>query len=93
VPGMSPDGVRAAFKLPADKLPGYAGGKLPKGGFAIYKLVSVTSGQAEAKDPKSAGVAAQLSRLYGEEDFNEYLAVLRARYPVEINKSLLEAKQ
>jgi peptidyl-prolyl cis-trans isomerase D len=93
VPGMSPDGVRAAFRLPPDKLPGYAGGKLPKGGFAIYKLVGVKSGQADAKDPKAAGVATQLSRLYGEEDFNEYLAVLRARYPVEINKSLLEAKQ
>jgi peptidyl-prolyl cis-trans isomerase D len=93
VPGMSPEGVRAAFRLPADKLPGYAGGRLPKGGFAIYKLVTVKAGQAEGSDPKAAGVATQLSRLYGEEDFNEYLASLRARYPVEINKSLLEAKQ
>jgi peptidyl-prolyl cis-trans isomerase D len=90
---MSPEGVRAAFRLPADKLPGYAGGRLPKGGFAIYKLVTVKAGQAEGSDPKAAGVATQLSRLYGEEDFNEYLASLRARYPVEINKSLLEAKQ
>ena len=33
-----------------------------------------------------------VARLYGEEDFAAYLVALRTRYPVKINRSLLEGK-
>jgi len=90
--GLSAEGLRAVFRLSPDKLPRYAGGKLADGGFALYKLLAVKPADAKADDARASAMRAQLARLYGEEDFAAYMAALKNRYPVEINKSALEAK-
>jgi|PlaIllAssembly_1097288.scaffolds.fasta_scaffold00534_5 peptidyl-prolyl cis-trans isomerase D len=91
-PGLSADGLRAVFRLSADKLPRYAGGKLPDGGFGLYKLLSVKPSEIKDDDARAGALRAQLARLYGEEDFAAYMEALKSRYPVEVNKTALEAK-
>lgn len=90
-PGLSPEALRAAFKLAPGELPAYVGGALPDGGYAIYKVLSIKP--QEKRD--EAGVAAlrgQLGRAVSEAEFGAFVASLRARYGVEINQGLLERK-
>jgi peptidyl-prolyl cis-trans isomerase D len=87
---VEPDGLRAVFGTPADKLPRYAGAKASNGGFVLYKVIAVKAPDAAADDNRLAGVRGQLSRLYGEEEFGAYVAALRLRYPVTINASAFE---
>lgn len=87
-----PDGLRAVFAMPADKLPRYAGAKASNGGFVLYKLLAVKAPDVAGDDNRLAGVRAQLARLFGEEDFGAYVSALRQRYPVTINASALESK-
>jgi peptidyl-prolyl cis-trans isomerase D len=89
---MPAEAVRAVFRLSPEKLPAYTGAKQADGGFALYKLSAVKLPEASAGDTRPAALRAQIARLYGEEDFAAYLAALRTRYPVKINRSLLEAK-
>lgn len=91
-PGMSAEGVRAAFKLAADKLPRYTGMKSADGGFALYKLEAVKPAQIKADDPRLGAMRGQLARLYAEEEFGAYIAALKERHPVKINTAALEAK-
>ncbi len=91
-PGMPAEAVRAVFRLSPEKLPAYTGAKQADGGFALYKLSAVKLPEASAGDTRPAALRAQLARLYGEEDFAAYLAALRTRYPVKINRSMLEGK-
>lgn len=91
-PGMSPDALRAVFRLQPDKLPAYTGAKPGDGSFVLYKLSAVQMPEAKPGDTRPAALRAQLARLYGEEEFAAYLGALRGRYPVTINRALLEAK-
>jgi peptidyl-prolyl cis-trans isomerase D len=91
--GLAPEGLKAIFKAPSDKLPSYAGAQLPGGVYVIYRVSQVRSGAAKADDPRGKAQRAQLAQLSGAEDFNAYLAALKDRYPVSINKGALEAKE
>jgi peptidyl-prolyl cis-trans isomerase D len=90
--GMPAEAVKAVFHLPPDKLPGYAGAAKPGAGYALYKLVAVKPADAKADEARLGAVRGQLARLYGEEEFRAYLAVLKGRYEVSINKAALEAR-
>lgn len=92
-PGLAPEGLRAIFKAPSDKLPSYAGAQLPGGAYVLYRISQVRPGSASESDPRVKAQRMQLAQLSGAEDFNAYLAVLRERYPVETNKAALEAKE
>jgi peptidyl-prolyl cis-trans isomerase D len=89
---ISPDGLRAVFGLPADRLPRYAGAKRSSGSFVIYKLLAVKTPQIASEDKQLAGARGQLARLQGEEDFAAFVSALRQRYPVTINAPALETK-
>ncbi|MBA3903430.1 MAG: peptidylprolyl isomerase [Rhodocyclaceae bacterium] len=91
--GLPPEGLKAIFKAPSDKLPSHAGVQLPGGAYVIYRVSEVRPGKAKEGDPRAKAQAAQLAQLSGSEDFNAYLVALKARYPVEINKAALEAKE
>jgi peptidyl-prolyl cis-trans isomerase D len=92
MPEMSVEGVRAVFKLGADKLPRYAGAKRTDGGFALYKLIAVKPADIKNDDSRSAALRGQLARLYSEEEFGAFMDALKERYPVLINKAALETK-
>jgi peptidyl-prolyl cis-trans isomerase D len=91
-PGMAADALRAVFRLSPDKLPAYTGARQADGSFALYRLSAVKLPEATPGDARPAALRNQLARLYGEEEFAAYLAVLRSRYPVTVNRTLLEAK-
>lgn len=91
--GLPPEGVRAIFAAPASRLPAYAGTQIPGGPYVLFRISQVRPGVAAADDPKVKAQLAQLSQLSGNEDFNAYMAALRERFPVKVNKTLLEAKE
>jgi peptidyl-prolyl cis-trans isomerase D len=85
------EGVKAVFQTPSKKLPAYAGVSLPGGGYAIYKIVSVdASGKLE--DNVAQAIRSEMAEVIGREEMSAYLASLRQKYTVEINKSALESK-
>lgn len=92
-PGMSPDALRALFKVPADKLPAYAMSGSPTAGSAIYKITAVNKPEVKADDPRVKSAQTQLAQLASGEELNAYLAALRARYKVQINPAAVETKQ
>ena len=87
--GLSPDALKAVFKLPA--APGFAGVPHPAGGYALYKLTAVDAGAA-----LDARVAEQLNgevrSAVAQEEMNAFLSALRTRHKVVINTSALEPK-
>ena len=80
------------FKMDASRLPGYAGVDLPGAGYALYKLVGVNAGDA-LDDARKQALLRQLNTLEAQEEVQSYLAALRSRYKVEINKAVLESKE
>ncbi|MCZ7655356.1 MAG: hypothetical protein M5R42_15450 [Rhodocyclaceae bacterium] len=88
--GLAAEAQRVIFKAPAGKLPAYAGMQLPNGTYMLYRISQVKTGTAKGEtDPRPKALRAQLAQLYGAEDFNAFLAALRQRYKVKIDKSAL----
>ena len=88
--GLTPEAQRAIFKATTDKLPAYAGMQLQSGAYMLYRISQVKTGVAKGEtDPRPKALRAQLAQLYGAEDFNGYLAALRQRYGVKIDRSAL----
>ena len=88
--GLTPEAQRAIFKATTDKLPAYTGMQLQSGAYMLYRISQVKTGVAKGEtDPRPKALRAQLAQLYGAEDFNGYLAALRQRYGVKIDRSAL----
>ena len=88
--GLTPEAQRAIFKATTDKLPAYAGMQLQSGAYMLYRISQVKTGVAKGEtDPRPKALRAQLAQLYGAEDFNGYLAALRQRYGVKIDRAAL----
>ncbi|MBK6973630.1 MAG: SurA N-terminal domain-containing protein [Sterolibacteriaceae bacterium] len=92
-PGMTPEALRALFKVPADKLPAYAMSESPATGATIFKISGVNKPQVKPDDPRLKSAQTQLAQLAAGEELNAYLAALRARYKVQINMAALESRQ
>ncbi len=90
--GLPPDALRAVFKADVGKLPAYAGFASPGNGYALYRISSVKAGEAGKDDPRSRALAQQYARLIAEEEFAAWIATLKEKYPVKINKTVLESK-
>lgn len=89
--GLPQAALAPVFKVDAAKLPGYTGVELPGAGYVVYKVSKVEAGPA--LDPaRRQPMVQQLNGLLAQEEFQGYLAALRARYKVEINNAALEAK-
>ncbi len=89
VPAAAQSGI---FKLAADKLPGFAGALADSGAYVIYKVSAVKPVVLDDKDPRVQGLKNQYLGFHAEDELVAYMAALRQRYPVVINKTLLEAK-
>ncbi len=88
--GLAPEAQRVIFKASAHKLPAYAGTLLPNGAYALFRISQVSAGTTKGEgDPRARALRSQLMQLAGTEDFNAYLAALRQRYEVKIDKASL----
>jgi peptidyl-prolyl cis-trans isomerase D len=90
--GLPPEALRAVFKADASKLPAHAGFASPGNGYALYRIRSVKAGEIAKDDPRGNALTQQYSRLVAEEEFSAWMAALKDRFPVAINKVVLESK-
>ncbi|MCM8594838.1 SurA N-terminal domain-containing protein [Accumulibacter sp.] len=89
---VSPAALKAIFGAETNKLPAYAGAEAGGGSYALYKIVGV-SHPATADEKQRRALQRQYDTILGQEDFSAYLASLRQRYRIDVNKALLESKE
>lgn len=91
--GLPADSVRAVFKADTEKLPAYVGVAVANLGYSLYRISSVKRSEDAGKnDPTGRALAQQYARLVAEEEFAAWMSTLKEKYPVEINKTVLESK-
>ena len=90
-PMLAPEAVKAVFAAPTGKLPAFVATTLPGGAYGLYRISAVAEAGTDAQAAANAQ-RQQYARTVAEEDFNAWMAGLRERYGVKINKAMLEAK-
>jgi peptidyl-prolyl cis-trans isomerase D len=90
--GLPINSLQAVFKAKASRLPAYAGVALPAGGYAIYRIKAVKSPVASKGDPLWQAGEEHYRQMIAEEEATAWLAVLKEKFPVTINKSALEKR-
>ena len=89
---VAPEALRAIFRADTQKLPAYVGVELPSnGGYALYKIMAVKP-LDKLDESKQRVLQNDYTAMAAQEDFAAYLAGLRQRYKVEINKAVVESK-
>ena len=89
--GLPPDALRQILSVDVAKLPAYAGFG-GDGGYVLYRVGKVIDAPAKSEKDAKASVARAESQA-GSEQFAAYVASLRSRAKVEVNKVNLEKKQ
>lgn len=88
---LPPQVLQTIFRADAQKLPAYVGVAVG-GGYSLFKISQVT--QPEKIDPKQLeALRNQYTEIVAQEDLSAYLSSLRARYKIDVNKSLLENRE
>lgn len=81
--------VRAAFAIPGDKLPGYAGFEAQNGNYVVVMLEKVTSEAIKPDDARLKAVRAQYQQLLGRTEFSGYLSQVKDRLGVKVAPGVL----
>lgn len=90
---VNPETLRAIFKAGTAHLPAYAGVTQPDGNYALYRISEVKPYVASTDNGEQTQQLRQrYARIVAEEEFSAWLAALRAKFTIEINKNLLESK-
>lgn len=90
--GLSPEALRQVFSADASKLPAYIGVDRGERGYAIYRLARVLAPDPVPPEQKNEELA-RLDRQAGAAQVDAYVASLRSRAKIDINKAQLEKKQ
>jgi peptidyl-prolyl cis-trans isomerase D len=91
---LPPAAAATIFKTDASKLPSYVGTALPDGGYGLYRISKAKAYAAGDKEtPQEGQLRKQYGQLVAEEEFGAWLSTLRQRFPVTINKAVLETKE
>ncbi len=90
--GLAQDSLRRILSMDASKLPAYVGIDRGERGYALYRLVRVLPPDPAPEEQKNQELA-RLDRQAGSQQVEAYVAALRSKAKVEINKALLEKKQ
>lgn len=90
--GLSPEALRQVLSADASKLPAHVGVDRGDRGYAIYRVVRVLAPDPMPPEQKNEELA-RLDRQAGAAQVDAYVASLRARARIEINKAQLEKKQ
>jgi peptidyl-prolyl cis-trans isomerase D len=87
--GMPEPVVRQVFKADAHKLPSYTGVEAPGGGFMLLKITRVEEPQKiDAAQQKS--LSEGLAQLTGDEQFAAYMASLKQKAKIKLDKDQFE---
>lgn len=90
--GLSEPVAQRAFRADVSKLPAYAGMENPQGGFTLLRVTRVE--EVEKIPPETIEALANgLRQVLGQEALAAYVASLKQKTGVTINKELLEKKQ
>ena len=92
LPGLGPAAQRAVFQADANKLPAYAGVEDAQGGYVLLKIIRVQEAD-RIDEAKRKDLTEQLRQLVAQEKFSAYLASLRQKTEVKINREQLEKKE
>ena len=91
--GIPPDVLRTVFKADAARLPAYAGVALPGNGYVLLRISAVKPGEGAKDDSARGALVQQYARFIAAEEFSAWMAALKEKYPVQINKAVLESKE
>jgi peptidyl-prolyl cis-trans isomerase D len=89
--GLALPALRKIMAVDASKLPAYTGMDAGDKGYAIYRVSKVIAGEFKA-GAQSAEEVMGIDRQTGADQVDAYIASLRARAKVEINRANLEKK-
>jgi peptidyl-prolyl cis-trans isomerase D len=90
--GLHPAGAQAVFGADVSKLPAYTGVPAAQGRFVVYRITKVKD--LTAVDPaQRKALGKQLAELIGQEQYSAYVASLRERADVKIDRKKLEQGQ
>lgn len=88
---LPPAAAQALFRADTGSLPAYVGVATPDA-YTLYRITKVsTPDKLDAEQVKA--MRQQYSMLLSQEDIASYVAALRQRYKIDINRSLLESKE
>ncbi|HVY04818.1 MAG TPA: SurA N-terminal domain-containing protein [Burkholderiales bacterium] len=87
--GLHPEAAQAVFGADASKLPAYVGAPVSQGRFVIYRISKVKD-VTETNAEQRKALAKQLTQMIGQEQYIAYLASLRERAEVKIDRKKLE---
>jgi peptidyl-prolyl cis-trans isomerase D len=90
--GLHPEGAQAVFGADVSKLPAYAGVPATQGRFVVYRITKVKDVTAIDPEQRKA-LGKQLAEMVGQEQYLAYLASLRERADVKIDRKKLEQGQ
>lgn len=90
--GLSQPVLLQVFKADVSKLPGYAGVESPQGGFTLLRISRVVEPEKTAADRQKA-LAEGLAQVVAQEEMAAYVASLKQKANVKINKEQLEKKR
>jgi len=89
--GLSQAALRKVMTADAAKLPAYAGSERGDEGYTVYRIAKLIPAEAKTAAQYDE-LAARVERQAGADQFEAYVASLRARASVEIRKANLERK-
>ncbi len=90
--GLHPEGAQAVFGADVSKLPVYAGVPAAQGRFVVYRVTKVKDVTAVDTEQRKA-LGKQLAEMVGQEQYVAYLASLRERADVKVDRKRLEQGQ
>jgi peptidyl-prolyl cis-trans isomerase D len=90
--GLSQTALDAIFRMPADKLPAYAGVDLGEQGFAVFELTRRVEPSPEALAQRRATYDQQIGRVVAQQDVVDYVEALKSRTKVARHPERLGAR-
>lgn len=90
--GVSEAVVRQAFRTDVTKLPAYSGVENPRGGYTLLRVTRVQEAEDIPAEKRQAFGEA-LRQVMGQESLNAYVAGLKQKADVKINREQLEKKE
>ena len=88
---LPPAAMQALFKADVKTLPAYVGATV-NGNYMLYQIVKVSQPEKVDGD-KLKGLQREYGAIVAQQDLSAYLADLRLRYKININKAALESKE
>ena len=87
--GLHPEAAQSVFGADTSKLPAFAGVPVSQGRFVIYRVTKVKD-VTDVNPEQRKALAKQLTQMIGQEQYIAYLASLRERANVKVDRKKLD---